>query len=354
MYVLLIGMFKIVSEQNKRVKEVRENKTVDIVERKGVITADKVHLRYYPADNPIAIFNPSIIIEDKEATIYGRIILGYFTYASAIAEFKIPMDDIQNGLLTGVHYTAEITVIPDNKYDLWGVEDPRVYIIEGGRYMSYCGRTVNYFNPSTRADRTLPVTAVLRDGKWEKICVFRLKGEYRNFLISDKDAFLANIGGLRVFHRPHMMNEKFYLVVSRVPEEALKHEGLREVPVYDTALVFEQATFENRIGWGAPPIKVGDEYLFLLHGIEREMESYRVFAVLMNEEMEVTAVTPHYIMEPKANYEVYGDRPFVVFPCGAQLMDNEIIISYGAADSSIGIGSINLDQLLAILDSNRL
>ena len=332
----------------------RENRTVDIVRRRGVITANKVHLKKYPVDNPVTIFNPSIMVEEDELIVYGRIVLGYFTYASAIAEFRVPIKDVFNNLFT-CHYTAEIILYPDNRFDLWGVEDPRTYEIDGRWLITYSGRTVNYFDPTVRVERTLPVTAILEKGGWKKICVFRLPDVLRGFVISDKDAFLVKTrDGLKLFHRPHMKDEKFYLTISDVPENVLEFDEFKEVSVTNTTLVMEHAKFEDKVGWGTPPVRVDGELLLLLHGVDAETKMYRVFAMLMNENCEVTAVTPHYIMEPKEPYEVFGDRPFTVFPCGAQLVDDSLIISYGAGDSAIGIGEIDVSELMSILDSNRL
>ena len=113
--------------------------------------------------------------------------------------------------------------------------------------MTYCGRTVNYFDASKRANRTLPIAAIRQESgrggrrsgesgevkgsgresdRWQKICVFRLPMELRDFLISDKDAFISRIGSnLRLFHRIHMMDERFYLVISEIPEYALRAVG---------------------------------------------------------------------------------------------------------------------------------
>ncbi|AEA46317.1 glycoside hydrolase family 130 protein [Archaeoglobus veneficus] len=332
----------------------RENRTEDIVVRRGVITADRVHLKKYPVDNPVTIFNASLFVEHDDIVIYGRIVLGYFTYASAVAEFMFPVKELYNNLFSG-HYTAEITVFPDNRFDLWGVEDPRVYEIDGRRLMTYCGRTVNYFDPSVRVERTLPVTAIYDGGKWRKLCVFRMPEEYRGFVISDKDAFLVKMGNeLKLFHRIHMKDENFYLVMSNVNEDVLNFDKFTEVSVQDTTLVLEPAKFEDKLGWSTPPVKVDGEHVLLLHAVDAETKSYRVLAILMDDSGKVTAITPCYIMGPKESYEVYGDRPFTVFPCGAQLIDDKLIISYGAADSAIGIGEIDVSELMSILDSNRI
>jgi len=64
-------------------------------------------------------------------------------------------------------------------------------------------------------------------------------------------------------------------------------------------------------------------------------------------------VTPRYILEPSEPYEVFGDRPFVVFPCGAQVIDDSLLISYGAADSAVVIGEIKIDELMSIFDTSK-
>lgn len=343
-----VAMFDVL---HKEVKEKREFRTVDIVKRRLVITSEKVRLKVHPAAKPATIFNPSITIEDEKATLYARIILGYYTYSSAVAQISLSLSDIYSPSIKT--YEAEIKVYPDCRYDYWGVEDPRVYKMDGKLLMTYCGRTVNYFNPAVRNERTLPVTAILDEGKWRKVWVFRIPEKLTSYVITDKNAFLMRRKKLLLFHRLHLTDEKFYLTVSKVPDDIDTRE-MKEIQVYDTSTVFEPAEFEQKIGWATPPIRVGKENLVLLHGVDREMQCYRVFAVLIDDSGRVRAVTPHYIMEPKEIYEIYGDRPHVVFPCGAQKIDDKILISYGATDSVVGIGEMDLSEVMSILDKNRL
>ncbi|RLI91946.1 MAG: glycosidase [Candidatus Altiarchaeales archaeon] len=343
-------MFKIV---NKNVNGRRELKTVDIVKRLITITANEVELRNHPINKPTTIFNPSLTVDPKkdEVRIYARIVLGYFTYASAVAEFSLPLSDLYS--CDSRSYIAEITVYPDTRYDYWGVEDPRVYEIDNKLLMTYCGRTVNYFNPTIRMERTLPVTAVFKNGKWRKICVFRTPPELRSFVISDKDAFIVKMKELMLFHRLHLMDERFYLTISKIPE-SIDSRKLKEISVSNPIIALEPAKFELKTGWSTPPIKIGKEFLMLIHSVDKETQCYRVFAILINEECRITAITPYYIMEPKESYEIYGDRPYTVFPCGSQLVDDKILLSYGAADSVVGIGEIEVSELMNILDKNRI
>jgi predicted GH43/DUF377 family glycosyl hydrolase len=331
----------------------RRFETVDLVERLYTITPSQIRIENHPIGRPITAFNPSMRIEGDSVRIYARVTLGYYTYASAVAEFTVPFEDILEGRRRD--FSAELTIIPSNRYDFWGVEDPRVYEIEGKLFATYCGRTVSYFYPQSKTERTLPITAVYKEGRWRKIAVFRMPDELRSFVVSDKNAFIVKARDLFLFHRIHMLNERFYLSVCKIPEGVLDLEEFEEIIVGDNITVLEeQADFEAKLGWATPPIKINDEFLVLIHAVDKFMGVYRVFAVLMNEEGLFTAVTPFYIMEPKEIYEVYGDRPYVVFPCGAGLKDGYLYISYGGADTVIGIGRIDLSKLLEILYENRI
>jgi predicted GH43/DUF377 family glycosyl hydrolase len=66
-----------------------------------------VHLKKYPIDNPITIFNASMIIDEDEIIVYGRIVLGYFTYSSAVVEFRVPVKDIYNNYSYSATYYYE-------------------------------------------------------------------------------------------------------------------------------------------------------------------------------------------------------------------------------------------------------
>ena len=172
--------------------------------------------------------------------------------------------------------------------------------------------------------------------------------------MSDKNAFLVKGDTLMLFHRLHMLNEKFYLNICRIPAEIIKGDGLKEVVVGENITVMEHCDFESKIGWGTPPIRINNEYLVLLHGVDTELSVYRVFAALINSHGYFSAITPFYIMEPREVYEIYGDRPYVVFPCGAGIVGDKIFITYGGADSVIGIAEIDLGELLDVLNKNRL
>lgn len=345
---------------------VRRFETRDIVRRLGVIAPNRVYMNNYPISNPIAVFNAAIAVSGDDAMIFARVIIGYYLYVSAIIAIPVPLEDIYSSSVNVNYYSGQPVIYPSTRYDVWGTEDPRVYEIDGELFMTYTGRTVNYFNPSIRKERTLPVTAVRRRNYhvWEKLHAYVLPPELRRHLISDKDSFLVKMGSqYLLFHRPHMDDEVFYLAVSRVPLRSLEGGGGQrdpiEVIVEDTQWIAPPAPFEDKIGWATPPVKLSENRVVaLVHGVDRELNVYRLYAMqlrLDSEGMVVEAVTPTYIMEPKKLYEIFGDRPYTIFPCGLwQVDESRLLITYGAGDFMVGIGEIDLDELLGLLDRGRI
>ncbi len=338
---------------------VRCRDAIDVVERLVVLSRDNIVITDYPVCSPLAVFNPAVVVDSGCVTLYSRAIMGYFTYTSCIIETRLPLDHIYSGEASTRVYESRIVVSPSNKYDLWGTEDPRVYRVGSELVMTYCGRTINFFNRNTCC-KTVPVTAIYRDGEWVKNRVYRIREGVGEKIVSDKDAFLVKMGNrYYFFHRPIIHGDRPYLVISTIRDNPLDTSSFKEDGLYDTVEVIEPAPFEEKIGWATPPIRTGNnKVIALVHGVDREIKAYRLFALqleLGKNEIVVEAVTPKYIMEPREKYEVYGDRPYTIFPCGLwSIGKNEYLLSYGAGDYVVGIGEIDVEEIKSLLDKGRI
>jgi len=340
--------------------KLRTFETRDIFKRLGVISPNRLFINNFPLANPTTVFNASFIVERGEvAEVYARIVLGYFLYVSAIVRIEVPVSDILEGGISINYYSSEIVVYPSTRYDIWGCEDPRVYYIDGKLYMTYAGRSSQYFRPAT-IERVLPVTAVSTgNGKsWSKLYVHTLPSSMRMKVETDKDAFIVKIGDdYYLFHRPHLWDGKHYLLVSKMGLPQLPNPGSpQEVSPVEMFEVMPIPDFELKIGWACPVTVSSRRAVALVHGVDKELEVYRVFAVELElgKEIVVAALTPFYVMEPRTPYEIYGDRPYTIFPCGAQIVDNKLIVSYGAADFMIGFAAADFSELMSALDKGRL
>lgn len=345
--------------------QIRRHETNDIVKRLSVISKKNIYLKDLPSEEVLTVFNPAIMIRQDNVFLYPRVVLGYFLYVSAIAETKIPLADILDGKTRDKRYPARLVVSPSNQYDIWGSEDPRVYLLGDKVAMTYTGRTKFYFKREKRTQKAFPVTAILKceNGRcaWEKRYVHVPVDSLRRSLISDKDAYLYKVRDeYYLFHRPHYKGDNFYVFISKTEKiDCAVNKEVQELVYRESISVTEKAPFETKIGWATPPICLGgNEIIAFIHGVDNVIEAYRLFAIhleLGKDGVVVKAVTPRYIMEPREKYEIFGDRPYTIFPCGLwPLSRDEYLISYGAGDYVSGIGLLKLTDLLAELDKGRI
>jgi predicted GH43/DUF377 family glycosyl hydrolase len=109
---------------------------------------------------------------------------------------------------------------------------------------------------------------------------------------------------------------------------------------------------------GPPPIETPDGWLVIYHGVRTTMSGslYRVGLALLDLENPalVRRRSDEWVLSPQAPYERVGDVPNVVFPCGAVVDpgSGDLRLYYGAADTSVGVATANVAQLLEHLRRN--
>lgn len=108
----------------------------------------------------------------------------------------------------------------------------------------------------------------------------------------------------------------------------------------------------NKVGIAAPPIKTSKGWLLLYHGVSWSTV-YRVGAVLLDlhDPTTVLARTAVPLFEPEEEYERRGVMPNVVFPCGLVNKKDTCFMYYGAADSTVGVATFSLKEILKRLVS---
>jgi len=234
---------------------------------------------------------------------------------------------------------------PEIPEERMGCEDPRVIQINDKIYMlytAYDGNMAQIAAASIRVDDFL-------------------QGQYQNWQreglafknIWDKDAiiFPEKINGKYVVY--HRIEPSMWVTYCNEIKFPLKDKhaiilGPRPGRMWDSL----------KIGAGAQPLKTQYGWLLIYHGVDHNYV-YRLGVILLdlNNPQKVIYRSPNPILEPEEDYEIgLGGAwvPNVVFTCGAVpgsdkevLEDNdEILVYYGAADTSIGLATATLADLI--------
>jgi beta-1,2-mannobiose phosphorylase / 1,2-beta-oligomannan phosphorylase len=105
----------------------------------------------------------------------------------------------------------------------------------------------------------------------------------------------------------------------------------------------------EKVGSTAPPIRVGDNWLMIYHGVSAH-GTYRLGAALLGPDgTTLLARAADPIFEPVEKYEKEGEISNVVFACGAVVRGDILFLYYGAADKVIGVATASLAHLIEAL-----
>jgi predicted GH43/DUF377 family glycosyl hydrolase len=227
--------------------------------------------------------------------------------------------------------------------ELWGIEDPRIsWIPELGRY------AVVYTSFSEGGPGvSLSLTAD-----------FKTFEHYGMVLPpEDKDAalFPRRFGGhWSMIHRPVSTSGGAHIWVSFSPD--LRHWGSHKILIPARLGAWWDA---RKIGLSTPPIETAEGWLLFYHGVRSTASGslYRVGLALLDLENPVKVIyrASEWIFGPLQQYERVGDVGDVVFPTGYVVGDDgdSLQIYYGAADTSIGLATASIKELLDWLRRNN-
>jgi predicted GH43/DUF377 family glycosyl hydrolase len=104
-----------------------------------------------------------------------------------------------------------------------------------------------------------------------------------------------------------------------------------------------------KVGAAGPPLEISEGWLFIYHGVDFE-KIYRLGVLLLDKDNPETVLyrSERPILEPTKGYERYGRVPNVVFSCGAVLMDDELLIYYGGADTVVCVATCDISELVPL------
>jgi predicted GH43/DUF377 family glycosyl hydrolase len=220
------------------------------------------------------------------------------------------------------------------EYEEYGVEDPRITYLDDEYYITYSAYSAHGVRIGLA--RTTDFKSVER-------VAFITQADYRNTVL-----FPEKIDGRYAkLDRPHSDISPWSIWISFSPD--LRHWG-------DSKLVMKPVPYhwdEMKIGPGAPPIRTGQGWLSIYHGVFPTMDGhvYRLGAALHNLDnpAEVLGVGDRWILQPEDPWEVTGYVHNVVFTCGAvPEKDGTLKLYWGGADTVMCAGTAVIDELVEL------
>lgn len=232
----------------------------------------------------------------------------------------------------GVNFTVDPkpAVFPQMPYETYGLEDPRISIIDGLYYITY---------------------KVVSD---KGICTGLLTTE--DFVHFNRKGIIFCPENIDVVLFPEQISGKYWALTRPVPRY-IGPRGIWIASSPDTIhwghhqpLVLPQdGTFhDGKTGGSCVPIKTDDGWLEIYHGSDT-YDKYSLAAVLLDlkNPAKVIARAKRALMEPQAPYELQGFYGNVVFSCGAVKQDNSILIYYGASDEFTAVAKTSISRIMS-------
>ena len=251
------------------------------------------------------------------------------TYLTSISHLRLARS--KDGISFEIEDSPAIG--PENDYETFGLEDPRISLIDGKYYINYVG--VGRFGvttclASTKDFRTFERHGVIFCPDNKDVVIFPEKVEGKYYAL----------------HRPaSTLFGKQEIWISESPD--LFCWGNHRCLMGPRSGYWD----ELKIGASAVPFRIDQGWLEVYHGVDQN-NRYCLGAILLDskEPWKVISRTERPIFEPEADYEINGFFGNVVFSCGLLFEDKKLKIYYGAADTVICYAELSLEETIKALN----
>lgn len=237
-------------------------------------------------------------------------------------------------------------IIPENEWEKFGCEDPRVTKIGDTYFIFYTALSEFPF----RAD-----------------CIKIAVATTKNFRKIIKKHLVTPFNAKAMVLFPEKINGKYVAMLSAhtdMPPVIIalaEFESLEEIwsPEYwrqwydsiESHRIRLRRGDTDHVEIGSAPIKTKDGWLLVYSHIQNYFSDHKVFGIEallldLNNPSKIVARTNGPLLVPEETYEEFGQVPNVIFPSGSFVSGKKLFIYYGATDTTGCRASVNLDSLL--------
>lgn len=253
-----------------------------------------------------------------------------------------------------VHFKDCVPFItPEEGWEKYGCEDPRITYFEGNYYIFYTALSKYPFEASgikvamaiSKDLKKIHERHLVTPFNAKAMTLFpeRINGKITVIVTVNTDMPPAKIAVAQVDKIEQLWSSQFWEKwYEKIDEHTI---DLKRFPSDHTEV-------------GAPPIKTSYGWLLLYSHIQNYFpggdNSERIFgveAVLLDlsNPLKILGRTQGPILVPREPYELLGHVPDIVFPTGAILEKDTLFIYYGAADMTTCMAHVNISDLLGTI-----
>lgn len=289
-----------------------------------------------------AVFNCSVLNDSKTIHMLYRAIGEYKDYVS-----RIGYAESSDGLIFARR--KDVAISPEADYEKYGIEDPRLTIIEGRTYVTYVVLS-NYVKRGPSASTALAITDDFFS--YKRLGIITIPGS------DNKDAVLfPKLNGeskskkYMMLHRPSKWVGPPY-DTDRPSIWIGEGDSVTNFKKHSLLATPQQSWEALKVGVGMSPIKTQKGWLVIYHGVSIDkVYSAGAFLLDLKDPSKIIGRTKEPILKPEENYEKNGDVNNVVFPTGACILDEKLFVYYGGADKVCCVATVDLGALLEYLMS---
>jgi predicted GH43/DUF377 family glycosyl hydrolase len=255
----------------------------------------------------------------------------------------------------GIHYeNRQVLIRPDQSYDQFGCEDPRVTKFGSTYYIFYTALGGYPFG----ADNIKVAVALSKNLETIEakhiVTPFNAKGMT---MFSDK--VNGKIGALLTVNTDRKPSDICYAEFDTIEDIWSQDYWSSWYNNLESHKLHIRRLQDDHLELGAPPVWTKDGWLVVYSHIQRYGKSDQVFGVEvllldLNNPRHIIGRTKGPFMVPDEYYEHTGQVPHIVFPTGALARDGKLEVYYGAADTHCAMATIPLDNLLRALTDPKL
>jgi beta-1,2-mannobiose phosphorylase / 1,2-beta-oligomannan phosphorylase len=299
-----------------------------------------------------AVFNGSVVEKD------GKFHLIYRAESEKQKQHGVEMVVSSIGSATGDSPDSfsdrKQLIAPEYAWEAFGCEDPRVTKLNGKYYIFYTALSTYPFSPAgikvgvAVSDdlKTIKEKHLVTHFNSKAMALFpeKINGKMVALLTVNTDLPPAKIALAHFDDESEMWSPEYW------------HKWLEKVDDHTIPLLRSP---DDHLEVGAAPVKTDQGWLviysYIKNYLKPEERSFSIEAFLLDlkDPSKVIARIEKPLLDPQKKYEVKGSVPQIVFPSGALIKDEELLVYYGAADTACCLAKIKVKDLLDQMQTKK-